>query len=537
MAQATLAARALSERHPGETFVLEPIDTRGDRASAMPLTEASQEGIFVKELEQALLDGRAEIAVHSAKDLPTDATAGLVLSAFLPRADARDVLIARETATLSGLPAGARIGTGSPRRSAQLAARRTDLRFAPIRGNVDTRLGKLRQGDVDAVVLAAAGLIRLGRAAEVHEWLPFNVVLPAPGQGALVLQTRRGSRAGELAREVDHSATRRAVEAERAVLRGLGGGCLSAVGAYAELVDGQLSLTAVVLAEDGSAMVRAAARGQVDDAVVSDIVSRLRAGGAGRLLPDRRPRTLDGVRVMVTRAASQAEPFVRALEAVGAVVVVCPLIRIEAIEVTLPDPDVYDWILFTSVNGVDRFFELLGQRALPGRIRIAAIGPETAAALADRGRPAQIVPPLFKAEELAAALPASLVGGARILIPRAAGSRDLLPEQLRRHGARVDVLETYRAVPPADLGEKLQAAIGDGVDIITLTSSSAVRHLVDALGASGLPPRTQLACLGPVTAETAREAGLPVAIIAEEYTTRGLLDALISHQPMTARSR
>ena len=239
----------------------------------------------------------------------------------------------------------------------------------------------------------------------------------------------------------------------------------------------------------------------------------------------------------MTRAASQAEPFVRALEAVGAVVVVCPLIRIEAIEVTLPDPDVYDWILFTSVNGVDRFFELLGQRALPGRISIAAIGPETAAALADRGRPAQIVPPLFKAEELAAALPASLVGGARILIPRAAGSRDLLPEQLRRHGARVDVLETYRAVPPADLGEKLHAAIGDGVDIITLTSSSAVRHLVDALGASGLPPRTQLACLGPVTAETAREAGLPVAIIAEEYTTRGLLDALISYQPMTARSR
>ena len=186
--------------------------------------------------------------------------------------------------------------------------------------------------------------------------------------------------------------------------------------------------------------------------------------GCGRRIksdqPYRRPRTLDGVRVMVTRAASQAEPFVRALEAVGAVVVVCPLIRIEAIEVTLPDPDVYDWILFTSVNGVDRFFELLGQRALPGRISIAAIGPETAAALADRGRPAQIVPPLFKAEELAAALPGSLVGGARILIPRAAGSRDLLPEQLRRHGARVDVLETYRAVPPADLGEKLQAAIG-----------------------------------------------------------------------------
>jgi uroporphyrinogen III methyltransferase/synthase len=218
-------------------------------------------------------------------------------------------------------------------------------------------------------------------------------------------------------------------------------------------------------------------------------------------------------------------------------VVVCPVIRIEAIEVTLPDPDGYDWVVFTSVNGVDRFFELLGQRGLGNRVRIAAIGPETAAALVDRGAPAQIVPRRFVAEELAAALPPSVVGGARILIPRAAGSREVLAEQLRKNGARVDVLETYRAVPPDDLRHKLEAAMRDGVDVITLTSSSAVRHLVEALGASGLPSRTQLACVGPVTAETAREAGLPVAIIAEEYTTRGLLEALIRHQPMTAQTR
>jgi hydroxymethylbilane synthase len=537
MAQATLAAGALSERHPGEAFVLEPIDTRGDRAPTMPLLEASQEGIFVKELEQALLDGRAEIAVHSAKDLPTKATAGLVLAAFLPRADARDVLVAREAATLSGLHEGARIGTGSPRRTAQLAAQRGDLRFVPIRGNVDTRLNKLRQGQVDALVLAGAGLLRLDRIAEVHEWLPFSLVLPAPGQGALVLQTLKGNRAQELVRQVDHAPTRRAVEAERAVLRGLGGGCLSAVGAYAELVDGQLSLTAAVLAEDGSAVVRAAARGHLDDAVVDDVVARLQAGGANRLLRERGPKPLSGVRVMVTRAASQAEGFTRALKAAGAAVVVCPVIRIEAIEVTLPDPDGYDWVVFTSVNGVDRFFELLGQRGLGNRVRIAAIGPETAAALVDRGAPAQIVPRRFVAEELAAALPASVVRGARILIPRAAGGREVLPEQLRKNGARVDVLETYRAIPPDDLRHKLEAAMRDGVDVITLTSSSAVRHLVEALGASGLPSRTQLACVGPVTAETAREAGLPVAIIAEEYTTRGLLEALIRHQPMTAQTR
>ena len=538
MAQATLAARALTERHPGDAFVLEAIETRGDRATSMPLTEASQEGIFVKELEQALLDGRVDIAVHSAKDLPTISTPGLVLAAFLPRADARDVLIAREPATLSELPAGARIGTGSPRRTAQLAAQRPDLRFVPIRGNVDSRLRKLRQGEVDALVLAGAGVARLDRLGEVHEWLAFRVVLPAPGQGALVLQTVTGSRAEELAREVDHWPTRRAVEAERAVLGGLGGGCLSAVGAYAEVVDGHLSLTAAVLAEDGSAVVRAAARGPVDHAVVDDVVGRLQAEGASRLLRDRRSRPLTGVRVMVTRAASQAATFVHALEEAGAAVVACPVIRIEAIDVKLPNPDAYDWIVFTSVNGVDRFFELLGKRALRNGVRIAAIGPETAAALADRGDRADVVPRRFVAEELAAALPASVVGGARVLIPRAAGSRDVLPQQLRAQAARVDVLETYRAVPPVDLRQNLQAALRQGVDVVTLTSSSAVRHLVDALGGVGqLPAGIQVACVGPVTAETARAAGLPVDIIAEEYTTRGLVEALIRHRAMTAQPR
>ncbi len=538
MIQAKLAAQALSARHPGDAFVLEALDTRGDRATSMRLTEAAQEGIFVKELERALLERRAEIAVHSAKDLPTALTPGLVLAAFLARADARDVLIARQPTTLSGLPAGARVGTGSPRRRAQLAALRPDLQFIPIRGNVDTRLRRLREGVVDALVLAAAGVARLDRLSEVHEWLPFSAVLPAPGQGALVLQTLAGSRAEKLARAVDHQQTRRAVEAERAVLRGLGGGCLSAVGAYAELVDGELSLAAAVLAEDGSAVVRARASGRADRAVVDEVVRKLQAEGAGRLLRERRPRPLGGVRVMVTRAASQAATFVHALEDAGATVVSCPVISIEAIEVKLPDPDRYDWIVFTSVNGVDRFFELLGNRELRRGIRLAAIGPETAAALADHGTPAEVVPGRFVAEELAAALSATAVAGTRVLIPRAAGSRDVLPQQLRAQGALVDVLEVYRAVPPMDLRQDLRAALRQGVDIVTLTSSSAVRHFVDALGgANRLPAGAQVACVGPVTAEAARDAGLPVDIIAEEYTTRGLVEALVRHHSTAAQPR
>src|SRR5438309_6541514 len=188
MIQAQLAADALARVYPEHEFVLAPLTTHGDRHPSMRLTDSPREGVFVKELEQAVLDGRAELAVHSAKDLPTLATPGLILTAFLPRVDARDALIARTPSTLSELAPGSRIGTGSPRRAAQIAAIRPDLRSVEIRGNVDTRLRRLGDGSVDALILASAGLERLGRLGEAHEVLPFEVMLPAPGQGALAIQ-------------------------------------------------------------------------------------------------------------------------------------------------------------------------------------------------------------------------------------------------------------------------------------------------------------------------------------------------------------
>ena len=197
--QARLAVEALAKRYPEEDFVLHELTTRGDRARTLALTDAPQEGVFVKELERALRGGRAELAVHSVKDLPTTLASDLVLAAFLPRADARDVLVGRNPTTLAALPQGAVIGTGSPRRAAQLLAVRPDLQVVPIRGNVDTRLRRLHEGTVDAVILAAAGLELLDRLPEVHEWLPFDVMLPAPGQAALVLQAVAGSEAAALA--------------------------------------------------------------------------------------------------------------------------------------------------------------------------------------------------------------------------------------------------------------------------------------------------------------------------------------------------
>jgi hydroxymethylbilane synthase len=529
MIQAQLAADALAGRYPEHEFVLAPLTTHGDRHPSMRLSDSPREGVFVKELEQALFDGRAELAVHSAKDLPTLATPGLVLAAFLPRADARDALIARRPTTLSELAPGSRIGTGSPRRAAQIAAIRPDLRAVEIRGNVDTRLRRLAEGMVDGLILAVAGLERLGRLGEAHELLPFDVMLPAPGQGALVLQALEGSQAGGLATAIDDAPTRRAVEAERALLRRLGGGCLSALGAYA-LVEGlELTLQAVVLDASGRTIIRARARGGDDAGVVNEVAGRLEAQGSAGLLMRPR-RSLEGLRIMVTRADRQAAALADELMAQGAETVTCPVIAIEPIEVspaTLQDLDRYDWVVVTSVNGVDRLRELLREagRDFPADMKVAAIGPETAARAQEAGMTPTLVPQRFIAEELADALAGVMVAGARILLARAAGSRDVLPEQLRAHGARVDVLETYRAVPPANVRSRLAACL-PGVDMITFTSSSTVRHFVEAMPGP-LPDRVMIACIGPITAQTARDLGLRVDIIAQEYTTRGLVDAIV----------
>lgn len=537
MIQARLVADALARRYPEHEFTLTPLTTHGDRQPAMRLSESPREGVFVKDLEQALLDGQAELAVHSAKDLPTQPTPGLILAAFLPREDVRDALIARPPGTLTQLPPGARIGTGSPRRAAQIAAVRPDLQTVEIRGNVDTRLRRLAEGVVDALVLAAAGLSRLGRLGEAHELLSLDVMLPAPGQGALAVQAIEGSEAAGLAAAIDDPRTSRAVNAERALLRRLGGGCLSALGAYALVDQDDLVLQTVVLDAKGSTVIRAQARGRLDAQVIEEVAASLESQGAGGLLT-RPDGSLAGLRVMVTRADGQASAFVESLEARGATTVRCPVITIEPIAVdpaALRDLGRYDWVVLTSANGVDRLRELLHEahRDFPANLKVAAIGPETAARAEDAGMTPALLPPRFIAEELADALAAAMVPGARILLARAAGARDVLPEQLRARGARVDVIETYRAVPPADVGPRLAACLPE-VDMITFTSSSTVRHFVDSLS-DALPERVRVACIGPITAQTARELGLRVDIIAQEYTTRGLVDAIVrSRTPIPA---
>jgi len=266
LAQSGHVADALRAR--GHDVELVHITTRGD-ASAAAISQLGGTGVFVTALRDALLAGEVDLAVHSYKDLPTTEADGLVIAAVPPRQDARDVLVARDGLTLGELPSGSTVGTGSPRRTAQLRALGLGLAVVPVRGNVDTRVRKVAAGELDAVVLARAGLARLHRLAEVTEVLDPLQVLPAPAQGALAVECRTGALVAELA-VLDHTDSRTTVAAERALLAFLEAGCTAPVGALAEVAEGEdgdeVFLRGLVAALDGTDAVRLSATGPTSDA-------------------------------------------------------------------------------------------------------------------------------------------------------------------------------------------------------------------------------------------------------------------------------
>jgi hydroxymethylbilane synthase len=273
----------------GREVELVEITTEGDTSNA-PLAQLGGTGVFVSALRDALLDGRIDLAVHSLKDLPTGAHEGITLAAVPTREDPRDVVVARDGLTLGELPSGSRVGTGSPRRVSQLHALGLGLDVAGIRGNVDTRIGKVRSGEYDAVVLARAGLARLDRIEEATEVLDPLQMLPAPGQGALAVECRSGDHdlAAELA-ALEDPRSRASVDAERAVLATLEGGCSAPVGALAEVVEGEdgeeLWVRAIALSHDGGLAVRMSASGSPADAtgVGTRLAGEMLADGAAEL--------------------------------------------------------------------------------------------------------------------------------------------------------------------------------------------------------------------------------------------------------------
>jgi hydroxymethylbilane synthase len=548
-------AQRLEKTAPGVRCRIETLVTQGDRRLDQPLPEIGGKGLFTAELEEALRRRQIDLAVHSLKDLPVDDTPGLVIGAILSRADVRDVLVARGGWTLATLPHGAVVGTSSLRRQAQLLAVRSDLAIRSIRGNVDTRVRKVISGEYDAALFAGAGLLRLGLESYISEWLSVDLMLPAPGQGALAVQCRADDLATlDLLAAIDDRFVRTAVWIERQFLQGLGGGCSAPIGAYAIVGSSgrgaeEISAQAVVGTPDGRRLIRVEANGAEPEAVVYALLQNARAAGSDTILAARAAPTqapLQGRRIVVTRTTDQARDFRFKLQSAGATVVEIPAIRIvpvaewQPLDEAIGNLSRYNWILFTSSNAVEIFWQRLAAlgegAALPAALKVGAVGSATGEALRERGVEPDLTPGRYSGEDLAQALPN--VEGARILLPRASAGRRELVEILQARGAVVDDIAIYHT-EAAPIDPAAMAELEKGVDAITFTSGSTARHFAAGLNQHGkmdLLARTLLACIGLATAETVRELGLQPGLVAAEQTIDGLTAALIEHFRDASRS-
>ena len=597
--QANWVKAALEDLHAGLTVEIEIIKTTGDKLTEASLVKIGGKGVFTKEIEEALLDRRVDLAVHSLKDLPTVLPDGLHLAAVTEREDVRDALVVNprlgpDVNSVSKLPAGASIGTSSLRRASQLRHWRPDLQILELRGNVETRLRKLDEDHYDAIILASAGLIRLGFGDRITERVAPDVLLPAVGQGALGLEARvDDDRTNFLLEGLNHWPTRNAVEAERALLRGLGGGCAVPIAAFGRLAgdgpDELLVLEALVADGEGRQIIRDQVTGsQYKSAELGGLLARrLIALGAYDLLPkvgemetstvEHPPEAqaevqaaaptvkdetatlrvptpeakaaalpLAGRRIIVTRASRQAGELTRELESHGAEVLPCPTIEIrepvswEGLDRALANLGQYEWLVFTSVNGVDFFLRRLDElgrgRAELTPIKICAVGKKTAERLKSEGLRVDLTPARFTAESLVEAfLKRYGVGqrlrGTRMLLPASRTTRDVIRPALDKVGVQVDVVEAYQTVLPSAKSEEVIRLLGgEQADYIVFTSPSTVANLALLLETDSLASHlthTRIACIGPVTAEAARLHGLMVQIQPEEHTAEAMVRALI----------
>jgi hydroxymethylbilane synthase len=518
LVQAELVRDALAAAGHETTIVV--IETAGDRRA--PDT-AWGEGAFVVAIERAVLDGIVDLAVHSAKDLPTDEDPRLWIAAYLPRADTRDALVlpaaARER-SLAELPAGARVGTDSPRRTQFLRAHRPDLRFEPLHGNVDTRLRRLDAGEADALILACAGLDRLGRSDRIVERIAPEIVPPAPGQGAIAMQVRADDRGLlRICGEVDDRPTRTAVEAERAFLRATGGGCRAPIGALATLRGDAIDLLGGHVA-DGGAPVFGRRTGPTNHPAelghrLAEALGLADAASAGTWPDGHRPR------VIVTRGSTGNAETVAALVDAGVDPLPVPAIRIdldsgrEAADRAAGLLHTASWAVVTSPNG-GRAILAAAERVLAdlGVPRWATVGAVTAAVLERDGIEVTFIPSRATAGALAEELP--IAAGDVVLVLQGDLADRSPSETLRRRGAAVEDITVYRTVEAPDtsrglLREIIEAGPAEGV---LFTSGSTVRGLValardDAVDIQNVPA----VCLGEPTAAAARAAGFAVLAV------------------------
>lgn len=508
-----LAQTKLVASRVGGDVEIRVLATAGDR-SGRPIRELG-EGVFVATIEDALLRREIDVAVHSLKDLPTTEREGLVVAAVPERGDPRDVLITGRRGGLPSLPERAVVGTSSPRRAAFLRALRPDAVTREIRGNVDTRLRKVHEGEYDAAVLALAGLRRLGVAVDEHEILDEHAMTPAPGQGALAVQCRAEDRALRTRLELlDDSDTHLAVRAERALLAALGASCALRLGALARAESGSVRLAAAFAV--GDEIARFAGAGPDPESVAAAATRALSAS------------FLDGLTVVLTRDEEDDRYVAEELRVLHARVLIAPCIRTEPLEDRTPltsalaklGPD--DLVVVTSRAGAAAI-AACGVRL---RAPVATVGWATAEQLRAFG----ISPEFVARTPSAAALGGELsLPRGTILLARSDRATEDLPLSLRRRGARVEEAVAYRTVVgmSGEIDPVREAVASDRRPVVVFASPSAVDGFAGELGCRALA-RARCVAIGPTTAHRVSELTESPAAVARTPDVLGLVAAVVA---------
>lgn len=546
------------QRYPERATELVVVETQGDLDRVSSLQEIGGRGVFTSAIERAVFDGVIEGAIHCAKDVPSCLDRSVPLVAFPLTDDVRDVLVTRHQTTLAALPPNPVIGSSSRRRAVQIRLLRPDAKVVSIRGNVDTRLRKSEADDLDGVVLAAAGLHRLGLTERISEYFAIEDFVPSPGQGALAIQARNDTGAAQLLAGLNDRAIANRVQIERAFLAAVGVGCTAAVGALA--VPTRNAIRFIAMLSDDAGMQTSCRDITVSRADAIDHVTAL-ADEMKRDVNDAHRRVyngahaplehaLSGARVVVTRPRHQAGQLLEILEQRGATALAMPLIRIEPVE----NPETLDnalrnaatgqfsWVVFTSVNALDAVAVRLDALALEpsafDTLRIAAVGPATAESAARAGFTATLVGSGSTSAELASDIIAEARPGDRMLFFRSQIGRDDLVRALEGAGYEVEAITAYRTVAEDSLDPRMVEQVTRGeIDAITFSSPSSVQTLTSLMvDAPCLLRSVPAICAGPITAAAARDAGLFVAATSLDPGPEAMAQAVVDTLSRTSRT-
>lgn len=533
--QTEMVKKMILAQAPDLDITIKIIKTRGDKnMNPIPLDSVGK-GWFTKELDKALLQRTIDLAVHSLKDLPEILPKGLIISAIPEREDAREALVSRDNKTFDKLSNNAVIGTDSLRRKTQILQKRSDVIVKSVRGNVNRRLEKLDNGEYDALLLAVAGLKRLGLTERIAEYFDPQEFIPSPGQGALAVVTKESNTfLNNLLKKLDHEPTIAAIRSERAFSAAIGGGCKMPVGAYAVCDEKNITLYGMIGSLDGKFIKKENIVGDitkpvaVGNTLAEKLMKKTRWYDKEQLLMAQLPRF-----VVITRPEKEKKIFSNALSKLGVSHLPYPTIAITKNQLNntylmkMKELKSYDWILFTSRNGVRYFMETLDELGINKKIllskSIGAVGPKTAKEVKKYHLTVQIIPTKFTTDYLAQEL--QHISGKKILIPRSHIGKPLLIKTLQEKGATVTNIPIYKTQHVVPKNEEFDTLLQHNqICCITFTSPSTVEGFMKSITQNkekilSIP----VLSIGPITTKKAIESGFQSVFTADIYTIDGMI--------------